>query len=402
MSRSFYRIVMYVALAAMALWLTNCGSSSNSGMGTTGGSGSGEGSTAAYAAGVGGAGQTSSAKFLYGVQIPGLTPYATTINSGGTLTKASVSVGHYSVFNPMGMMAAIDPTGTYFYEAVEPGLWVFTIDRQNGNLTEISASPYDLTVNFEAVAVDQMGKYVYAFGGAQVYAYSIQSGGQLTAVAGSPFAAATSGGQCELCVYDRMAVSQDDKYLYVGTSTGIFGYSIDASTGALTAVAGSPFGASAGSSGGLIAPATGFLYELTSSNSQTGIFGYSINDGTGALTAIAGSPFGNCTGGSQLTSPASGKLLFGASCGMYSIDSSSGALTFVTADPTAPYSTWAVFDPPGDMLWLLTSAEPCFSCAVGPEAFQVDASGNLTEVQNSFFPMTDTEIGDIQTLAITQ
>ena len=401
MSRSFFRLLMYVALAAMALWLTNCGSSSNSTTGSTGGSGSGGGSTAAYAAGVGGAGQTSSAKFLYAVQVPGLTPFATTINSGGTLTKATVSVGQYSVFNPMGMMAAIDPTGTYFYQAVEPGLWAFTINRQNGNLTENSASPYDSTVNFEAVAVDQLGKYVYGFGGGQVYAYSIQSGGQLTAVAGSPFAAATSGEQYAI-PFDRIAVSQDDKYLYVGTSTGIFGYSINASTGALTPVAGSPFGASAGASGGLIAPATGFLYELTSGNSQTGIFGYSMNDSTGALTAIAGSPFGKCTGGSHLTSPASGKFLFGASCGMYSIDSSSGALTFVTADPTAPYSTWAVFDPPGDMLWLVTSPLPCFSCEIGPEAFQVDASGNLTEVQNSFFLITDSEVGGIQALALTQ
>jgi 6-phosphogluconolactonase (cycloisomerase 2 family) len=339
-------------------------------------------------------------------QVPGLTPQAAAINSDGTLTAATVTVNPYTVFNPMGMVGAIDPTGTFFYEAVEPGIWGFTIDRQTGDLTEMTTSPYDQTVNFEAVAIDQTGKFLYAFGAGQVYAYSIQSGtGQLTVVTGSPFAASPSGEQYAIA-FDRLAVSQDDKYLYAGTSTGIFAYSLDASTGALTAVAGSPFAGSAGSVAAVVAPATGFLYETTvgtSGGAPAGIYGYSIDPNSGGLTALSGSPFGSSCGGSNLTSPVNGKFLFGASCGMYQIDATSGALTFLFSDPTAPNSSWAVFDPPGDFLWIVNSLEPCFDCEIGTTTFQVDSNtGNLTQVQNSFFNLTNSQIGGVQGVAVTQ
>ena len=132
---------------AVLVFLAACGlsTSNSSGSGSTGGTGS----IGGFAAGIGGAGQTSSAQFLVALQVPGLTPVATSINSSGTLTAATVTTEHYSVNNPMAITGAIDPSGTYFYEAVQPGLWAFTIDRQNGNLTETSVSPYDDTVEFQ-------------------------------------------------------------------------------------------------------------------------------------------------------------------------------------------------------------------------------------------------------------
>jgi 6-phosphogluconolactonase (cycloisomerase 2 family) len=401
----FSRFATLALVPVLALSFSSCGSSSN-GSGSNNGSGGSSGPggpTGTFAAGVGGEGQSSAARFLVTTQVPGLTPLPAVVNSDGTLTAASANVGQYSVFNPMGMMGAIDPTGSFFYEAVEPGLWAFTIDRQNGNVSEISTSPYDQTVNFEAVAVDQLGKFVYAFGDGQVYAYTMQSGtGQLTAIAGSPFAASPSGEQFAV-PFDRIAISQDDRFLYAGTSAGIFGYSIDATSGALTAISGSPFGASAGMAAALLAPSIGFLYETLTSGTSSAIYGYSIDSGTGALTALAGSPFGSSCSASNLTSPASGKFLFGASCGMYQINASTGALTYLFADPTSPYSSWSVFDPTGNFLWILSSQEPCFDCEIGTTTFQVDSStGNLTQVQNSFFSMTNSEIGGIQGIAITQ
>ena len=87
-----------------------------------------------------------------------------------------------------------------------------------------------------------------------------------------------------------MAVSQDDKYLYVGVSTGILAYSINASTGGLTPVTGSPFGGSSGAAFALVAPSTGFLYETTTTTSampSTGILGYNIDKNTGALKVMS-------------------------------------------------------------------------------------------------------------------
>jgi hypothetical protein len=87
---------------------------------------------------------------------------------------------------------------------------------------------------------------------------------------------------------------------------------------------------------------------------------------------------------------------------MYSIDSSSGALASLFADPLSPNATWAVFDPASQFIWELTSPQPCFHCDRGVETFQVDAAtGKMTDVPNSFFFITNTEVGDVQSLAIT-
>ena len=250
--------------------------------------------------------------------------------------------------------------------------------------------------------VDQLGKFVYAYAGTQVFAFSIQTGsGELSPVTGSPFTPADSGQQFAIAS-QRMAVSQDDRFLYVGTASGIFAYSIDATTGALAMVQGSPFGASVGQAFALVAPSSGSLYEAAGGG-NTPIHGYKIDSSTGALTEISGSPFGSNCSTSNLTSPASGKFLFAANCGMYSIDASSGALTSLFADPLSPFDSWAVFDPASQFIWELTSSpSSCFHCDRGVETFQVDATtGKMTDVPNSFFFITNTEVGDVQSLAIT-
>jgi 6-phosphogluconolactonase (cycloisomerase 2 family) len=200
-----------------------------------------------------------------------------------------------------------------------------------------------------------------------------------------------------------MAVSQDDKFLFVGTASGIFAYSIDSSTGALTMVQGSPFGASAGQAFAIVAPSSGSLYEAAGGG-NTPIHGYNIDSSSGALTEISGSPFGSNCSTSNLTSPATGKFLFAPNCGMHAIDASTGALTSVSADPLAPNDNWAVFDPASQFIWVLTSSPAaCFHCDRGVETFQVDpATGKMTDVPNSFLFITNTEVGDVQSLAITQ
>lgn len=202
---------------------------------------------------------------------------------------------------------------------------------------------------------------------------------------------------------NRLAVSQNDKYLYVASSTGIFGFSIDA-TGALTAVPGSPFGANAGSPFAIVAPASGFLYETvatTPPQPNSGIIGYSIEQNTGALSALSGSPFGPGCRADNLTSPADGKLLFAAGCGMYSIDSATGSLTHLSNDPSTPNSIWAVFDPAGTFVWLVTTRQNCWHCDIGVTSYQVDGRGNMALVPNSFFIMQNDMTGYIASVAIT-
>jgi 6-phosphogluconolactonase len=380
------------------------GSGSTGGSGGSGGSGGASGPTTGnFAAGIGGAGQTTSAHFLTAVQIPGAMPVATKINSNGTLTPTKVNFTQVSG-NPMAMNAAIDPSGSFVYEAVRGGgLWGFTINRQSGDLTVMPNAPVAGSQDFDAVAIDQLGKFVYAYGGGQVFAYTLQPGtGQLSPIAGSPFGAAPSGQQFAV-PSDRIAVSQNDKFLYVATANGITGYTIDPTTGALTMIAGSPF---AGNVPGfaVVAPASGFLYETAASTAttSTGIYGYSIDPNTGALAAINGSPFGPGCGADNMTSPANGKFLFAAGCGMYQINASTGALTHLFNDPSTPNSAWAVFDPAGAFVWMVTTDQNCWHCNIGVTAFQVDPNtGNMTMVPNSFLVMQNDNTGGIVALAIT-
>ena len=371
-----------------------------SGTGTSGGSGTS--AIGGYAAGIGGAGQTSPAQFLFGVQLPGAVPIPTKINSDGTLTATKANGTPSSVGNPFGMVAAIDPSGTYLYEAVRPGLWGFTINRLSGDITQMANTPIATSHNFDAIAVDQLGKFVYAYGDGQVFGYTIQSGtGQLAAIAGTPVTAAPNGESFPLAS-SRLAVSQNNKFLYVATADGILGYNIDPSSGALTKIAGSPFNSAAGAAFSLVAPSTGYLYESlpspTGTTTQEPIYGFSIDQTTGALTPVAGSPFAPGCSIANMTSPASGKFLL--ACDMYQIDASSGALVRIQNLGRGP----GVFDPAGRFVWVNTTepADCPGSCELGVAAYQVDTNtGTLTLVPNSFFSMVASPFGVLSALAIT-
>jgi hypothetical protein len=119
-----------------------------------------------------------------------------------------------------------------------------------GILTPVSGSPFNLPLTFQTAATgefdtarvitDPAGTHLFVADdvGAQIFVYSIGSGGVLTAV-GSPAAVGFPPG--------NMATDGSGHYLYVTntslgnhTGTEIAAYSIGA-TGALTVVAGSPF-----------------------------------------------------------------------------------------------------------------------------------------------------------------
>ncbi len=423
MSRqALVRLLGLVVMFAVALFFSACatnshsggfgsggsGSGGNGGSGSGGSGGSGGPAPGGFAAGIGGAGQTSSASFLIATQVPSNLPIPTRINSNGTLTATKLNAPAPPALpnTPTPMSSAIDPSGTFMYEAVEPGIYGYTINRQTGDLTQMPNMPVNGSQNFDAIAVDQLGMFVYAYGGGQVFAYTIQAGtGQLSPIAGSPFTGAPNGQQFPLAG-GGIAVSQNDKFLYVGTGTGIIGYAMTPNSGALTMIAGSPFNSSGGVARALVAPATGFLYEttidLTGKTNPRPIDGFSIDPNTGALTPIAGSPFTPGCSANNLTSPANGKFLFASGCGMYQINPSTGALTHLVNDPAGTASSWAVFDPTGAFIWQVTTDQVCWHCDTGVTAYQVDPNtGNMTMVPNSFFIMQNSFSGGIQSIAIT-
>ncbi|MGC2408266.1 MAG: beta-propeller fold lactonase family protein [Candidatus Cybelea sp.] len=90
-----------------------------------------------------------------------------------------------------------------------------------------------------------------------------------------------------------LAIDPTDKFVYVtndGTSSNnVSAYTVDATSGALTPVVGSPFGAGTGPVGVAVDPKGKFVYEANAQSNN--IYGYSIDARSGALTPVAGSPF---------------------------------------------------------------------------------------------------------------
>jgi hypothetical protein len=154
--------------------------------------------------------------------------------------------------------------------------------------------------------VDPTGKFAYAVnhGGSTVWGYAVNAvTGALTPIAGSPFAV---GGTAR-----SVAVDPSGKFAYITSSNGggggggISGFTISATTGALTPIGGSPFDSKctgdpyafygcnfvAVDPSGKLAYAVDF-YDPSNTGSLDGdVYGNTINGATGALTPISGLPF---------------------------------------------------------------------------------------------------------------
>ena len=205
-----------------------------------------------------------------------------------------------SPFAPAGLYepsVAVDPTGTFVYVAnAGGGILGYTINPATGALTPITGSPFPAGTNPYSVAVDPTGRFAYVAnlgnsGGGSVSGYTINPAtGALTAITGSPF-------QAGYFPYS-VAIDPGGQFVYVANlgylanyGSGVSGYTINPTTGALTPITGSPFPAGTNLFAVAVDPTGQFAY-VTNRNSYGGwLSGFTINPTTGALTAITGSPF---------------------------------------------------------------------------------------------------------------
>lgn len=197
-----------------------------------------------------------------------------------------------------------------------------------GALTPILGSPF-LGGGTLYLTVDPLSRFVFASDDAppgSVVAFTISSTGALSAVPGSPFP--TIPGYVGTTRPSQLVTDATSSFVYTGLmATGqVAAFSVNASTGALTPVPGSPF--PAGNNPLSLASVNNFLYA---SNFTDGtISGYSIDPTNGALTALAGSPFA-IHGGPLVASPFGGFLYTTGPDGLlaFSINPQTGALTQV-------------------------------------------------------------------------
>ena len=148
------------------------------------------------------------------------------------------------------------------------------------------------------MVVHPTGKFVYVLSSRGIVAYSVAPGsGALIPIQGSPFHSERSP--------EKLALDPGGKFLFVANtfSVSISVYSVNPDSGALTAVQGSPFHSEGSSSGLAVDPSGKFLYSADAfdvfSLFPFAVSAYTINATTGALTQISGSPFQTAVGPQQ-------------------------------------------------------------------------------------------------------
>ena len=191
----------------------------------------------------------------------------------------------------------ITPSGRFVY-VTNPGIGMVTaFSFSNGVLTQLPTSPVSSGAGAFGLAVDGSEQYLYVANPSasnpppsstigNISGFTITSTGALTPILGSPFTVTNGNGP------SAVTVDPSGKYVYAttpGSSFSIWCFTITPANGQLVAVTNSPFSLTAGGLFALFDPSGNYLY--IGSQDANGIAGYTYDPSTGAPTAIAGSPF---------------------------------------------------------------------------------------------------------------
>jgi YVTN family beta-propeller protein len=261
----------------------------------------------------------------------------------------------------------------------------FREDPNSGVLTGLSFSPITAGPGVDAVVVHPSKKFLYATNSGQVpqgdvSQFAIASDGVLSQVGQN----ATAGTDPSL-----LAIDSTGSYLYVGNSgsNDISVFSIDASTGALSAVAGSPFQLGLPPINLKLSPSGGTLYVTGAGSPQGYIEVLSVNPGSSSqpflsfvqLAFAGANPYG-------LTVSPGGAYLYTANTGDNSISgfaiATDGTLSLISGFPLGGNLTSPVallIDNSGKFLFVANQG----SSNVG--VYAIGSNGGLAPLTNSPF-----------------
>lgn len=283
----------------------------------------------------------SSGNFGYMSLIGPAQIYGATIDGTGNLTAIT---GLPTVGNGQGF-GSIDSTGTYFYiphnnlnGGTGGAVAAFRIGA-GGALTSLGSVATGASSPVTAV-INPSGAFVLAANNAapgSVAVLATSSSGTLSAVTGSPFTTGSGSNPTSITFHPAK------NFVYVTNSntppaaSTVAAFTMDPATGVLTPVAGSPF-ATGGSFavGGKVDPTGKFLYVANNNNNAAGsIAAFSIDQTTGALTAITGSPIATPAGPTILVLDPSGQYAYSVNTAAnnitsYAVNTTTGALTLVS------------------------------------------------------------------------
>jgi 6-phosphogluconolactonase len=330
-----------IAFLFLAVNLASCGGGSSGG--GSGGPGGG---------GPGGGGGPSISSVLYvasGNNGAGEILAFTVDSNTGALSTATSFPGPQFLYELKG-----DPSGKFLYGSdFDAGaVRVYSVNSMTGSLAEVTGSPFtapQVSGNGGPLAVSPNVKFLFfsnAFGDITTFSNSagtLTPNGVVVQDVNQPY---------------HFAVDPSGNFLYVAdhSDSSFSVFAIDQTTGALSAVQGSPFGFQSNSepAGIAIHPNGNFLYS-TLSNSA-GVEGILVNRNTGVLSLISGSPWVTTELIPNFVSiTPSGSFLYVSTAGVgaiqaFSIDSIGGGLTAI-ATFTGGNPTQMVFDPAGKFLY---------------------------------------------------
>jgi 6-phosphogluconolactonase (cycloisomerase 2 family) len=181
---------------------------------------------------------------------------------------------------------AVDPSGHYAIVANQTAgnLSVYAINASTGALTAVSGSPFGTNLAPFSLAFGAGGKFVYASTASGTS--FLVSGFALNAASGALTALAPA---LTAPVDNYVSTDPSGAYLYATVGSTVAVYAIDQTTGALTAVSGSPYAAGVNAYSAATDPARKFLY--VGNDGADTVSAYTIDATTGTLTAVPGSPF---------------------------------------------------------------------------------------------------------------
>lgn len=205
------------------------------------------------------------------------------MSTGALEARGAVASGD-GVTAPGPTSVAVNPAGTFVYVAnngiksttTNGSVSAYRVNTSTGALTPISGSPFPAGLHSNAVTVDPTGRFVYVTNSGDgltngtLSAYTVNPGtGALTA-AGNPVATGLNP--------STVTVGASGRFVYVGNtgSASVSAYNINATTGVLTELAGSPY---ATGEAPLSAP-------VSISIDPSGRFGYVANNNSANISAF--------------------------------------------------------------------------------------------------------------------
>jgi 6-phosphogluconolactonase (cycloisomerase 2 family) len=289
-----------------------------------------------------------SGKFAYVTNLRAVSVYAINASTGALSEIAgspfAVGLGVGADFAAVDV--SVEPSGKFAYVASQgDNIWAYALNANTGVLSEIAGSPFATGAgsNPSHVSFEPLGRFAYGVhsgGVPSVLAYTINGAtGALSEVAGSPFAVQaftnTPGFQISFDPLGRFAYVVSYNARNYSTNT-VAAYTINASTGALSEVPGSPFTARIFPQAVTVDPSGKFAY--VANRLSANVSAYTINASTGVLSEIAGSPFAAGTLPEAVRVDPAGKFAYVANSdsgnvSAYTIDASTGALSEVVGSP---------------------------------------------------------------------